>query len=1053
MKKLNIPLLKHFFSFYTLISISSLLFITLNINTANAQSENFVQKVDEKLYGALEWRSVGPHRGGRSCAVTGIANNPNTYYMGTTGGGIWKTIDAGSTWQNISDGYFGGSIGCVEVSKSNTNVIYVGGGEQTVRGNVSFGYGVWKSEDGGKTWQQKGLPNSRHIARIRVNPKNENIAFAAVMGDLFKSSADRGVYKTTDGGNTWKKVLFANTDAGAVDIVFDPFNANILYASTWRVRRTPYSFSSGGEGSGIWKSTDGGETWINISENNGLPKGTLGIICLSASPVQQDRLWAMVENENGGVFLSDDGGKNWKKVNSERKLRQRAWYFSRIYADTQDPEAVYVLNVRFHKSTDGGKSFESIRTPHADHHDLWIAPEDPKRMIVANDGGGQVSFDGGSNWSTYMNQPTAQFYRITTDNHFPYRIYVAQQDNSTLRILHRTTDGNINEQHWESTAGGESAHIAVDRTNNEVVFGGSYDGYLTRYDHRTDQVRAVNVWPDNPMGHGAENMKYRFNWNFPIFFSPHNSKRLYTTSNHLHVSENGGESWEIISPDLTRNDTAKLGPSGGPITKDNTSVEYYCTIFAAAESPIKEGLIWTGSDDGLVHVTKDGGKNWQNVTPKSLPEWTMINNIEIDPFNEGGCYIIGTRYKLGDYTPYIYKTEDYGSTWRKITGGINPEHFTRALKADPKRKGLLYAGTESGMYISFNDGKNWQPFQLNLPTVPITDLALKNNNLIAATQGRSIWIIDDLTVLHQISEQLVQNKFHLFKPMDSYRMGGWGGNKSRTAGTNHPNGVMVYYYLSDKVDTTKNITLTFYNETGDTIKTYSNNSKEKDKKFKVKKGSNLFNWNTYYEGAEGFDGMVLWWASMAGPKAVPGKYSLSLQIGEEVQTQEFSILKDPRTAASQQDFEEQFNFLMEVRDKVSETHQTIKQIKTLREQLNNFTSNIKDDSVYKHIVEKANNIDSLITNIETTLYQTKSKSRQDPINFPIKLNNKLAHLNSLMRYGDYPPTKQAVAVKEELTALIDEQISQFNTIINTEVTTLNNMIYESKVPIIQLKEK
>ncbi|MCB0585059.1 MAG: glycosyl hydrolase, partial [Phaeodactylibacter sp.] len=706
-----------------------LAFTCLNFRAAHAQQDQEeapgTTKYAQRLYDAIQWRNIGPYRGGRSCAVTGVPGKPNLFYFGSTGGGVWRTKDGGQTWENISDGYFGGSIGAIAVSEYDNNVIYAGGGEKTVRGNVSFGYGVWKSLDAGKTWEQVGLRQSRHISRIRIHPRDPNLVYAAVMGDLYQSSEERGVYRSRDGGKTWERILFANADAGAVDLILAPGNSRILFASTWRVRRTPFSLESGGEGSTLWRSTDGGDTWEDLSKKEGFPKGLKGIIGVAVSPVNSEKIWAIIEAEDGGVFRSDDGGEKWTKANSDRSLRQRAWYYSRIYADPQDEEVVYVMNVRYHKSTDGGKTFKPYVAPHGDHHDLWIAPEDNQRMIIGDDGGAQISFDGGENWSTYHNQPTAQFYRITTDNHFPYRIYSAQQDNSTIRILHRTESNIISERDWEPTAGGESAHLAVDPEDDDIVYGGSYGGFLTRLNHRTGEQQAINVWPDNPMGHGAEGMKYRFQWNFPIFFSPHHPDKLYAASNHLHVSYNGGQSWELISPDLTRNDSTRLGPSGGPITKDNTGVEYYCTIFAAMESPYEEGLLWVGSDDGLIHLSRDAGRNWENVTPSTMPEWMMINSIEPDPFTKGGAYIAGTRYKMGDYRPYLYKTKDYGKSWQLITNGIEKEHFTRVVRADPKQKGLLYAGTESGMYISFDDGASWSEFQLNLPVVPVTDLAVK----------------------------------------------------------------------------------------------------------------------------------------------------------------------------------------------------------------------------------------------------------------------------------------------------------------------------------------
>jgi len=1031
--------------------LTFILVLLLSFTIYKGKAQKQATKFSEKYYDAISWRNIGPFRGGRSAAVTGVAGKPNLFYFGGAGGGVWRTTDAGNTFKNISDGFFGGSIGAVAVSAWDNNVIYVGGGEVTVRGNVSSGDGVWKSVDAGKTWKHMGLLNSRHIPRIRINPKNPDIVYAAVLGDLYKSSTERGVFKSTDGGKTWRKVLYANANAGAVDLVIDPNNSRILYASTWRIRRTPYSLESGGEGSALWKSTDSGDTWTNISANKGLPKGLWGISGVSVSPVDSDIVYAIIENKEGGVYKSTDAGKTWKRVNKERKLRQRAWYYSRIYADTQDKDIVYIMNVQYHKSTDGGKTFKTFNAPHGDHHDLWIAPEDNQRMIIADDGGAQISFDAGVNWSTYNNQPTAQFYRVTTDNHFPYRIYGAQQDNSTVRIAHRTNGRYITDKDWESTAGGESAHIAVDPLNNDIVYGGSYGGLLTRVDHKNKQMRAINVWPDDPMGHGAEDFKYRFQWNFPLFFSPNNPKKLYAASNHLHVTTNEGQSWQIISPDLTRNDPKTLKASGGPITKDNTGVEYYGTIFAATESPYEPNLIWTGSDDGLVYLTRDGGKNWTNVTPKKMPKWMMINSIEIDPFNKGGAYIAGTKYKSGDYHPYLYKTENYGKTWKLITNGIPNEYFTRVVRADKNRKGLLYAGTEKGLFISFDDGANWQKFQLNLPIVPITDLAVKNNNLIAATQGRAFWIIDDLTPLHQLNNSLVKQKVILYKPQNTYDMGGGSTKLSKTQGQNRRAGVAVNFYIKDTAKADK-ISLTFKDAQGKVIRTFKTtpDKKKNEAKLKLKEGDNVFYWNMMYPGAEKVKGMILWWGSLAGPKATPGTYSVTLSVNGQTQTQSFKILKDPRSSASLADLKAKFDFILAVRDKLTETHKALKNIKKVRKQVAVLKKAISDKKTHKDLIAFADDIVKRITVIENNLYQTKSKSNQDPLNFPIKLNNKLAHLNSLSSIGNFKPTDQAYAFKKEVTAAIDKELTALYKIFNTDVKQLNAKVKASGIDLIRV---
>jgi photosystem II stability/assembly factor-like uncharacterized protein len=1038
---------------------STFLFISIFISFLTIQpffaqrkkraNQSKILSYPENTYESLSYRSIGPFRGGRSAAVTGVPGKPDLYYFGATGGGVWKTEDGGQTYENISDGFFGGSIGAVAVSKSDPNVIYVGGGEVTVRGNVSSGYGIWKSVDAGKTWTFSGLPKSRHVPRIVIHPTNPDIVYAAVLGNIYKPTDERGVYKSIDGGRSWKKVLFSNADSGAFELVMDPSNPRNLYASTWRLNRTPYSLNSGGEGSALWKSTDEGKTWNEISLNKGFAKGTLGVIGVTVSPINSERVWAIVENkEEGGVYRSDNGGTTWSHINDSRALRQRAWYYSKIYADSQDADIVYVMNVSYHKSKDGGKTFQSNNAPHGDHHDLWIAPEDNQRMIIADDGGAQISYNGGATWSTYYNQPTAQFYRVTTDNAFPYRIYVAQQDNSTIRIAHRSSGSGISSADWEVTAGGESAHIAVDPLNNDIVYGGSYGGYLTRVNHQTKTRRGINVWPDNPMGYGAEGMKYRFQWNFPILFSKHNPKKLYTFSNQVHVSENEGQSWEIISPDLTRNDPERLKSSGGPITQDNTGVEYYCTLFAANESPLEEGLLWVGSDDGLLHLTRDGGKNWTNVTPAQMPKWLMINSIDPSPFDPAVCYVAGTLYKTGDFTPYLYKTSDYGQSWVKITKGINKEHFTRVLRADPSRKGLLYAGTETGMYVSFDDGASWDPFQLNLPIVPITDLTLKDNSLIVATQGRSLWMIDDLTVLHQLNQQVVDQEVTLFKPKDSYRTQGRS-RSSLTQGTNLPNGVIVYFNVKDFDAAKDTIQLHFKEKGGELIKTFSTAS-EKDK-LDIKVGGNQFVWNTRYKGAERLEGMILWGASLSGAKAVPGDYTVSLQKNETVIEQSFSILPDPRAETSIADMQKQFDFVNSVNQTLDEAHQAIKNIRSINKKLSAFETNYGILNEAKAILKTATDLKNEFSEIEKALYQTQNKSNQDPLNFPIRLTNKLGHINNLVMSSDFPPTDQDSEVSKLLTNQIKEQMKRYNKLVKEDLESFNKTFAALKLDYLTLK--
>jgi photosystem II stability/assembly factor-like uncharacterized protein len=1066
-------------------------------------------KFDPAQFKSLEWRNAGPFRGGRVAAVEGIASQPKTYYFGGVGGGVWKTLDGGETWKNVSDGFFGGSIGAIAVSEWDPNVVYVGGGEVTVRGNVSHGDGMWKSTDAGKSWSFIGLKESRHIPRIRIHPQNPDVVYAAVLGHLFAPNPERGVYRSKDGGKTWERILFANENAGAVDLAMDPTNPRILFASTWRVRRTPYSLESGGDGSALWKSTDGGDTWKNISANKGLPKGTLGIIGVSVSPSNPQNVYAIIEAEQGGVYRSRDGGETWEKTNESRDLRQRAWYYTRIYADPKDEDTAYVVNVRFHKSKDGGKTFSAIATPHGDNHDLWIASNDPLRMIEGNDGGANVTTDGGRSWSSQDNQPTAQFYRVTTDNSFPYRILGAQQDNSAVRIRHRTTGGGIGPRDWDVTAGGESGYIVAKPDNPEIVYGGSYGGYLTMLNHETEEFRDVNPWPDNPMGYGAEGAAERFQWNFPILFSPHDANTLYAASQHLFRSTDGGSSWTRISDDLTRNDKAKMGSSGGPITKDNTSVEYYCTIFAVAESPLERGVIYTGSDDGLLHVTRDAGKTWTNVTPKDTPQWIMWNAIDPSPFDKGTVYVAGTMYKSDDFRPYLYKSTDYGATWTKIVSGIASDHFTRVVRSDKTRKGLLYAGTERGMYVSFDDGANWQSLQLNLPIVPITDLALKDhdldNDLIVATQGRAFWVLDDLAPLQQWTNDVAAKRAHLFAPRAAWRMGGGQSERLQTGfGRNAPPGIVVDYWLGKDVKPSTKVKLAFMNADGSVIREFegelpstaeqekakkeeaakkeadakeppadpaktvgvkseggqkeaqtpepeekdpaAEKEKEKNKIKEVKSGFNRFLWDVRYPESKKFEGLIMWAGDGGGARVLPGTYTVRLTVGDEVLTTNAELKQDPRTAASAADLKTQFDFVMAANNKLSEVNGQIEKIRNTRKQLTELRSHAKEN---KAIVDAAKALDKKMTAIEEALYQTKNKSPQDPLNYPIRLNDKLAGVASSADAGDFAPTAQQRAVYAQLAEKIDAELAKLKEVWDKDVPALNKMVKESDVPAIK----
>jgi photosystem II stability/assembly factor-like uncharacterized protein len=816
---------------------------------------------DNSLLQKLEWRCIGPFRGGRVVAVAGDPREPAVFYFGSTGGGVWKTTDAGQYWVNISDGFFErASVGGIAVAASEPNVIYVGMGEATIRGNVSHGDGVYRSTDAGRTWKHLGLEATRNISKVRVHPTDPDVVLVAALGHAHGPNPERGVYRSADGGASWERVLYRSEDAGASDLCIDPTNPRIVYAGFWQTRRGPYELISGGPGSGLFRSDDGGLTWTELTDKPGMPKGVKGKVTVAASGARPGRVWAMVEAEKGGVLRSDDWGETWELLCEDRNLRQRAWYYSHIYTDPRDPETVWVLNVETWRSVDGGKTFGRVQVPHGDNHDLWIDPANPQRMIIGNDGGGTVSLNGGVSWSTFYNQPTSEFYHVTVDNRTPYRVYGAQQDNTTFSVPSRSGRDAITAVEWYEVGGGESGYIAVDPRDPNVIYAGSYQGYLTRYEHARGQLRQISVWPEEYSGWSAGQQRYRFNWTAPLLISPHDPGTLYIGANQVFRSRDEGQSWEAVSPDLTRNDPGTLGPSGGLITKDNTGAENYGTVFALAESPLQAGLLWAGSDDGLVHLSRDGGASWENITPPDLPEWALISIIEPSPHDPAVAYLAATRYKHDDFAPYLYATADYGKSWRKIAAGIAEDDFTRVVREDPARRGTLYCGTETGVYASFDDGASWRRLGGNLPVVPIHDMVVAQGDLVLATHGRSFWVLDDLSLLRQLGDLPDQLELALLTPRDAVRLGrlfDFGptpqtgrnysfvaglipafdqvktpdGEIKRTwldAGTNPPDGVVVSYVLPEAAE--GDLTLTFRDTSGAELRTFKSKQKDEEPK-------------------------------------------------------------------------------------------------------------------------------------------------------------------------------------------------------------------------------
>ena len=1084
------------------------------VRTATASLPVVAAPIDTTFLRGLQWRELGPFRGGRSVAVAGSATRPNEYWMGTVGGGVFKSTDGGNSWIPMTDRYFGGTIGAVAPAPSNPDIVYVGGGEYPIRGNTSHGDGVWRSNNGGRTWTSLGLRDTRHISRIRVHPTNPEIVWVAAQGHAFGVNAERGVFKSTDGGKAWRKVLFRNDSTGASDLVLDPTNPNVLYAAFWQAYREPWRLVSGGVGGGMFKSTDGGETWTELTRNPGLPSGLWGNIGVTVSPVKPSRLWAIIENDSGGVFRSDDAGATWMRINDDRKLRQRAWYYSKIHADSRDTNTVYVNNVNFHRSTDGGKTFRSIRAQHGDSHDLWIAPNDNQRFIEGNDGGANVTTNAGATF-TDQDFATAQMYHVSVTNHFPYRVCGAQQDNSTLCGPSRK-EGAIGIADWQEAGGGESGYVTAHPTRPDIIFAGSYGGFLTRKDMRSGLSRNVNPWPLNPMGHSAVDLKYRMQWTFPIVISPHDPKVMYVGSSVLFRSTDEGESYTAISPDLSRNDPRTLGPSGGPITRDQTGVEYYGTVFALAESPLVKGVLWAGTDDGLVQLTRDGGRTWTNVTPPLLKtrEWARVSIVEASQHAAGTAYVAANRFQLDDFQPYLFRTTDYGRTWTRIDGGaadgsvrersatsIPAEEFTRVIREDPERPGLLFAGTERGIWSSLDDGATWFSMRQNLPPVPVHDLAIRDGDLIAGTHGRSFWVLDDYSALRQVTPAIATSQSHLFQPRDAHRIA-WGGGAptgSRPTGANSPAGTLLQYHLASA---NARVMLEIRDSTGALVRSLTSDADSatiadslvrqaritkvtdsltagglaadsarrraaamvpmavaaddedaprrapRPPRLPNRAGLNRFAWNMRHADATGFDGLIMWSAQLTGPLVAPGTYTFTMRVNDGAPvSRKARILADPRSEATAADYIAQASLLKRLSDRTSEANTAVALIRGIRSQLEERARSLAptDTAAFSALVAPWQ---ARMATIEDSLYQTKNRSGQDPLNYPIRLNNQIAALVAVVGSAPARPTKQAQTVFQQLSKQLDEELVRLRTELGAPLDAVNSFLNQrGKAPV------
>ncbi len=1019
--------------------------------------------IDQNLFGGMKWRQVGPFRGGRAIAIEGVPGEPDTWYFGAVAGGVWKTTDAGANWTPIFDKEPNLSIGALAVAASDHNVIYAGTGEAAPRGNMTWGNGVYKSIDAGKTWNNVGLKDSRQIGALIVHPQNPDIALVAALGHAFGPNQERGIFRTADGGKTWTKVLYKDENTGVIDVVFDPHNPNVVYAALWQARRQPWNFSSGGPGSGLYRSNDNGVTWKQIT-GGGLPEGIYGRIGVSVSGADSNRVYAIIENKDGGgIYRSDDAGEKWTRVNDDGRFRQRAWYFSKIYADPKVADTVYVLNTGAFKSTDGGKTFNLLPARHGDHHGLWIDPEDPNRIGNVNDGGASISTDGGQTWTRQENQPTAQFYHVAVDNAFPYHIYGAQQDNSNVGIPSRTDSGVIGREDWFQAGGGECGFVIPDPRDWHIIYSNN-EGYITRYVKGREQYQDVSVWPVDNSGHGASDLKHRFQWVSPLLLSPHNPDVMYTAGEAVFKSTDHGQSWAQISPDLTRNDKSKQQPSGGPIQLDITSVEYYDTIFALAESPKQQGLLWAGTDDGLVQVSTDDGAHWQKVSPR-MPEWSTVDLIEASPHDAKVAYVAIDRHKLDDIKPYIYKTADVGKTWVTIAAGLPDGAVVHAVREDPKRRGLLYAGTEMGVFVSFDDGGHWQPLQLNLPPSPIHDLVVKEDDLVVATHGRSFWVLDDLTPLRQVNPQLASADSILYQPQTAISLNyPTEFDKRAPVGENPPPGAIVdYYFRSAPKD---EVTLDILNSQGQVVRHLSSKEKKENdqppewpdrvetpKTIPAAQGMNRFAWDLHYDDPVQTPGAFYSGDGPRGPHAIPGDYQVRLTVAGKTQTATLKLAQDPRVETPPDAWQKQLELALQVRDRITQLHTAINEIRDVKSQIKALHTKFGDDAKVKPVLDQADDLSKRMSAVEEELIQVNMKSSEGNLVFPNKLNEEFDTFSHTIDGANAAPTQSQQEVFKMLSGRLDEQVAKWTQLKNDEVPKIGEAIKQLDLPAIVIDEK